>query len=122
MTVSAAAPSGPGHLALWFGVLAPPAAWFLHLVVSYSLVRYVCRTGSYWTLYLTTAGTAALAVAATLVAWRAHRELRRKRSSGDSPGHGRAAFLALSGIAMGLAFLGAIALQAIPNFILDPCV
>lgn len=76
----------PGPIALWFGVLAPPAAWFLHLAVSYSLVRWVCFTGATWTLHLTTAVTLALAGAGGATAWWSLRELGWRPAPGSVVG------------------------------------
>lgn len=120
-TGSPSARSSTGQLALWFGVLAPPAAWFLHLSLSYVLVRYVCRTGNVWTIHLTTLSTLALALAATFVAVRAHRRLESAAADANGPGAGYARFLAVSGVVLGLGFGGLIAFAGIPPLVLEAC-
>ena len=49
--VSDAHNGGVGLPALWFGVLAGPAAWVLQLNGGYFLVSYDCRAGLPHALY-----------------------------------------------------------------------
>lgn len=133
---------GAGLVALWFGFLAGPAAWFLHLMVSYSLVVYVCRTGAVWLLHLATAGTILLAGAGVLVAMGSWRRLfprsepdagprgetrmldegdALRRSDPADPTTGRARLMALGGIALSGFFLAMILMAWIPDLVLSPC-
>ena len=65
--------SGGGTAWLWFAVLAGPLGWFLHLTVSYSLVRYACLNGSAWLSHAVTLAAVVLPAAgawAGYAAWR----------------------------------------------------
>lgn len=133
---------GAGLSALWFGFLAGPTAWFLHLVISYALVVYVCRTGDVWLLHLATAGTVLLAGAGVLVAMGSWRRLfprsepnapdvehatmmdqreGLRRSDPADPTIGRARLMALGGIALSGFFLAMILMAWVPDLVLSPC-
>lgn len=113
-----------GHVGLstlWFGLLAPPAAWSIQIVVSYSLASLVCFphdtplaapvfTGTWWILLAINAAALAATVAAILVAYRAwHASLRDRPSdsaaSALESGAGRSRFMAISGILLGGGFV-----------------
>jgi hypothetical protein len=110
-----------GKLALWAGLLVPPAAWMLHLLVSYSLQRYICRTGAVWLFHLTTAATLLPVIAVGWVAWRAWRDTGAPRETTGSGVLGRSRFMALSGVALSIAFAVLILVEWIPVYLLDPC-
>lgn len=110
-----------GIAALWFGMLAGPAAWFLHLVISYSLVRLICQTGDSWLLHLTTFATLLLAAAGVLVAWRNVRRVGHLRATAADGTMGRSRFMAVSGIALSGFFLIVVLLAWLPDFFLSPC-
>lgn len=63
--------AAPRPAALVFALLAPPAAWALHLGVSYSLTTPVCEADARWVLHLVWAVAVALSLAGGWVAWRA---------------------------------------------------
>lgn len=112
----------PGGLAaLWFGLLAGPAAWFVHLNVSYSLVRLICRGGEGWLLHLTTLATLVLAGAGVWMAWSTWRRIGEPAVTSGGGTAGRTRFMALSGIALSGFFFGVILLASIPGFVLHPC-
>ena len=109
--------------ALWFGVLAGPAAWGLPLLVGYALVSLHCTFGAFGArllgfsvldllLFALTALTVALTGAGAVVA---HRRWRRF-GGGALLAHDRTQppgrFMALTGLASSAVFLLAIALQA----------
>ncbi len=110
-----------GIVTLWFGFLAGPAAWFLHLNISYSLVRLICVRGGFWLLHLTTLVTLVLAAAGVWVAWRSWQRLGEPEVTKGSGTLGRSRFMALGGITLSGFFLLTILVAWIPDFLLDPC-
>lgn len=112
---------GRGILALWFGLLAGPAAWYLHLNVSYGLVRLICLHGNSWLLHLTTLAMVALAAAGAWVAWGNWRRIGEPEITTGPGTLGRTRFMALGGLMMSGFFLAIILLAWIPDFLLDPC-
>ncbi len=118
--------SAVSELALWFGVLGGFLAWAAHLGVSYSLVPYVCGTGREWALHLVTVGTAAVAAAATGVAWRARSRLDgngedRSGEEGVARRLGRQRFLAVAGLLLSGFFLALILVEGLPALLMDAC-
>lgn len=111
-----------GIIALWFGFLGGPAAWYLHLNISYSLVRLICETGDTVLLHLTTFVTLAVALGALLVAVRSWRRLEQPRLTTGSGTAGRSRFLALGGIALSAFFALTLITAWIPDFLIEPCV
>jgi len=97
------APPIEGPVALAFGFLGGAVAWILHLGISYLLLPFVCGGGHEWVLHLLTAATAAMAGAATVLAWRARR--RGGRIQG---------FLALSGVLLSGFYLLLIVVEGLP--------
>ena len=101
------------------GWLLGPGAWAAHENLSYMIAAWACQAELEWTLHLTTLVLLAVAAAGGLVSWRSFNRLRMHQDS-----HGRArsrSFLALSGSGIAaFSFLG-ILVEAIPNYILDPC-
>lgn len=110
-----------GIAALWFGFLAGPAAWYLHLNISYSLVRLVCLHGHGWLLHLTTLAMLALAGAGVWVAWRSWDRIGEPEVTSGPGTLGRTRFMALGGIALSGFFLLIILLAWLPDFFLHPC-
>lgn len=108
-------------MALWLGVLAGPAAWFLHLNISYSLVRLVCSSGHGWLLHLTTIATLLLAAAGLWVAWRSWNRVAQPEVTKRPAMLERTRFIALAGIGLSGFFLLVILLAWIPEFLLHPC-
>lgn len=112
---------GRGIAALWFGMLAGPAAWFLHLNVSYALVRYICLNGGRWLLHLTTGVTLVLAAAGVWVAWRSWKRMGEPAVTRGPGTLGRSRFMALGGLGLSAFFLAIILLGWLPGLVLDPC-
>lgn len=100
------------RLFTWLGFLTGPAAWALHLVISYGLVEPICETGDIWVLHVTTAAMVALALAGAVLALRGSRTARGQ-------GH---RFLCLLAVGLDLIFAGIIVIQGLPNFFVHPCV
>ena len=111
-----------GTLGLWFGILAGPLAWTVHLLLSYALLSLACSTGLGWILHAVTLLTAALTGWAGLVAhraWQRHRADPRDGVRGPRSGWRR--FMALAGVVMSALFFAAILLEGLPVAILSPC-
>ena len=113
--------SRSGIATLWFGMLAAPASWYLHLNVSYALVRWVCETGDVWLLHLTTVVALAVATAALLVAWRSWRRLGEPLLAAGSGTIGRSRFMALGGLAISSFFTLVLIVAWVPSFLIEPC-
>lgn len=111
-----------GLAALWFGFLGGPLAWYLHLNISYALVRLICQTGDTMLLHLTTFATFLVALAALLMAVRSWRRLQGPESTRGAGTAGRSRFLALGGIALSGFFALILLVAWIPDFVIDPCV
>lgn len=107
--------------ALWVGFLGGPAVWFLHLLVSYSLVRHVCLSGGTWMMHAATVAALAGAAAVGGLAWRNGRRAGRPRGTDGAGAEGRTRFLSLSGVALAAYALVLIAVEGIPTFVLPPC-
>ncbi|HZS02362.1 MAG TPA: hypothetical protein VFE37_26840 [Chloroflexota bacterium] len=111
--------------ALWGGILVPPIAWSLHLLVSYFIVSVACL-GSWPLLVLDlllhglTFALGAVTVGSAVIAWRA-------RQTEDEPGgtlpeaRERRAFMVHVGVALAGLFLLLIIAGDIPNFFVPPC-
>lgn len=112
---------GRGIAVLWFGLLAGPAAWFLHLNISYSLVRFICFHGHGWLLHLTTGAALVLAAAGAWVAWRSWNLIGAPEVTNGPGTLGRTRFMALGGLMLSGFFLTIILLAWIPDFLLHPC-
>jgi hypothetical protein len=91
----------PGVLPLWFGILAGPAAWMIHLNGGYFLASARCDHGAGFQQPLNHALTIAmlgLTFAGGAVAYWAWRKLGGGYESRGEPPLARARFMALSGI------------------------
>lgn len=115
MTSSAAPSPGaaprPGPWSLAFAVLGAPGAWLAHLSLSYLLVPRACGSGTSLWLHLVTAVTAAVALAATVVAARI-----RAASTATVP-----QFVGTLGLFVGTLFLVATLVEGLPVLFIDPC-
>jgi hypothetical protein len=97
---------GRGSAALWFGVLAAPIAWVLHMVIGYSLEEwFACSPSSITSgevlglgvrsvAVLITVVFGAIAVVALLVSWRCFRRV----PADDAETSGRARWMAIVGL------------------------
>jgi hypothetical protein len=107
--------------ALWFAVLAGPAAWILGLMADYSLVRVACTKSSMLSLQLVSLGALLLALGGGVVAWR---EWRRAGRGWPGEGGGpvvRSRFMAVVGILASAFFALVIVAQWIAQLFLNPC-
>ncbi len=117
---SATSPVGPPRL--WFGLLAGPIAWSLHLLVSYPLVPFICGTEWEFLLHVVTLFAALIALAGAVIAYRSRQALDDEDHE-ETPTRvwRRASFMALAGMLLSSFFLFVIIVEGIPNFLLDPC-
>jgi hypothetical protein len=120
-------------LALWGGILVPPAAWSTHLLLGYLLVTVACL-GNWSALALAlllhgqTLVLAAITVASAVVAWRAgHAEAAPGAVAGPSSSGStadareRRAFMVHVGISLAALFLLLILAGDVPNLFVPPC-
>lgn len=107
---------------LWFGVLAGPIAWTVHLLLSYALLPLACASGLLILLHAVTLATALVTAAAGFVAYRRQSEPGTDDRGGvRGPSTGYVRFMARSGVALSALFLFVILLEGLPVFFLGPC-
>lgn len=107
--------------ALWFGLAAPPLAWFIHLNVSYVVGSYLCEVDATWALHVATLLALALSAAGVVVSWRRWRATSGRVDMEAGNSLARSRFMAIGGFVMGVLFTFTIALAGVVNFFLDPC-
>jgi len=121
-----------GLLALWFGFLAGPVAWSVHLLVGLVLVSAGCGAGyggfslfrlPGWesVLLLFTAAMALLTAAGGVVAFASWRKTGESADTNAGGPRGRSGFLAAAGVYTSLIFLAGILLVAIAIATLNDC-
>ena len=98
---------------LWFGLLAGPAAWTLHELLSYALVKTACDAGIGFVLQVITVLALALAGAGAYIASRAYARPQPERDA--------AQFLAGAGALVSGLFVFAIFMEGIPSVVVSPC-
>jgi len=114
--------------ALWFGFLAPPLAWGIHLILGDGIFELGCSRGvperelfgldlRTWAVGMTIA-MAAVTVVAGLLSLRAWQQLRREH---DGTAYGRATAMAVMGMASSLFYLLIILFGFLPPFLLQSC-
>jgi nicotinamide riboside transporter PnuC len=110
-----------GIAALWFALMAGPVAWFLGLIVQYSLVRVECAKGGTVVLHLVTFATLALSLAGAAVAWREWKRTGRRWPGEEGGALGRSRFM----VALGLLGCGLFSLTIVAQWVaglfLNPC-
>lgn len=110
-------------LLLWTGWFIGPAAWGLHLLVSYVLVPWVCRTGEYWTLHGVTLVTFLLATAGMMISWRQWTSVGRGALTGPGdPSVRRVRFMAVGGLLISALSALIILVEGLPGFVLSACI
>ncbi len=103
---------------LWMPWLLAPLAWATHETLSYILVWWVCDTGGYWALHLTSLIAFAVAAAAGGLAWR---NLNRAGGPRRDAEAARSRFVSIGGATIAAISLLGILAEAIPNWVLDAC-
>ncbi|HSS99804.1 MAG TPA: hypothetical protein VLK33_22370 [Terriglobales bacterium] len=102
---------------LWIGILAGPLAWATDEVVGYTATAHECSTGSSLLLHSLTVGallTCGIGFLCARSTWTASLDSANDRSE-------RVRSMALSGLALSVAFAVVILATAIPKWILSPC-
>jgi hypothetical protein len=118
---------GRRSVALWFGVLAGPAAWSIQLLIGGELPEFGCAPGAGaqevygWGIEaLIRAATALLAVVTLsggIVSYGCWRRARRDATDADD----RAAWMGLAGVMTNVVFFVIIVLGFTPTFYLSGC-
>lgn len=106
-------------LLLWAGWVLGPLAWSLHLMVSYALVGWVCRSGHGWVLHAVTVATLVPALGGALIAriqWHA-----AGRANLAPRQVARTRLLAFGGMVVALLSAAVILAEEIANVVLSPC-
>jgi len=114
----------PGPWPLWFGRFGGLVAWIIHLALGFALVYDGCALGINnlrMLVGIVTIILAAVAGAATLIAYRNWQSLRTSHIEQQSVRNGRAHFMALSGLWFSGLGLLIIVLLTIPIVWLNPC-
>jgi hypothetical protein len=143
MSTQALAPSHPaphrgrvGLVGAAFGLLAAPAAWVLHLLVSYALSSFACFPkgeavhAPIWPalrplLWGIDVVAIAIGIAAGLVAWRTWQRTQQEAGGGAhtliDAGEGRTRFLALCGVLASAGFLLALVFASVGLIVVPAC-
>lgn len=119
MTSDATTPASAtsvNYLELTFALVGGATVWLLRLIINSSLVEYSCAIGATWPLWVTTAITTVISVAALLSARRFHR-------MPDAGAHSRETvrWLGLLGVFMNVLAIAGILLETSPVLFLDIC-
>ncbi|MFL5615027.1 MAG: hypothetical protein ACJ796_15285 [Gemmatimonadaceae bacterium] len=114
---------------LWFGIFGAPAAWALQTIVDYGLVSHYCfpddapvGSPTFTALRATAIVVSVIVLAVVLVAlMTAVRSWGATRHGHDAEHHellevgeGRARFMGLAGVLLGVVFLFAVLMNAVP--------
>jgi len=143
MSAQALSPSHPaphrgrvGLASAAFGLLAAPAAWVLHLLLSYALSSFACFPkgesvhAPIWAalrplLWGVDVVAIAIGIAAGLVAWRSWQRTQQEARGGAhtliDAGEGRTRFLALCGILASAGFLLALVFASVGLIVVPAC-
>ena len=109
----------PDDRILVLGMVAAPAAWFLHLLIGFGLARHACTSGG------GRAGIAIASIVAIMAAgaglWLALRSWRAIPADNDRAGPQRSRFMALSGVLLSGLFTLIIVLASLPAILMKGC-
>lgn len=110
-----------GIATLYLGVFLAPAAWFFHLVTSFTLAAQLCDGRHEWLLHAV--GLAAIMMAATggALAWRNWKGTGSRLNEDRAGTMARSNFLAVAGLASTAFFGLVIVISEVPNWFLPPC-
>ena len=106
------------ELLLGIAVFAPPAAWSLHLAVSYGLVYPAVDWQSKGPLHLVTVLAASASLGGVLLGARSLRRLESSGAWSEAGQRERRRFMVLWACAFGVFFLLAILAESLPSFLL----
>lgn len=110
-----------GSARLYAGVLLAPAAWFLHLVASYTMATLLCGGRHEWLLHVPFVLALGMAGAGGLLAWRNWDDTGRGFDPDRGGVLGRSNFLAVAGLGSSAFFGLVVLLTEVPNWFLPPC-
>lgn len=116
---------------LWFGVLGGAIAWFVHLVLVYTLAEAACITGFPWftvlgfhgallLIVIVTLLTLAVTVASGVVAYW-NRQLLDAGGSIPPLNRGASKQMVRSGVYLSVFFVFLILVETLPIFFMRPC-
>ena len=111
-----------GIATLWLGFLLPPAAWLLHVSVSFSVATALCGAGNQWVLPLLTVAALAASMAGGWLAWRNWHATGEDTNPDEGGTLARSKFLALAGLASSAFFSLAIGVAQLASWMVGPCV
>lgn len=112
-----------GIATLWLGFLLPPAAWLLHLGVSFSVATALCGSRSgVWILNLLTVAALGVSIAGGWLAWRNWHATGEDTNPDEGGTLARSKFLALAGLASSAFFSLAIGTAQLASWMVGPCV
>jgi hypothetical protein len=106
---------------VWWGLIAGPLAWGLNEGASYALTQHACSTGHFYVLRIVSVICLLLAFSGFALALGVRRRLPHDPQSEEQLPRDRAYFLAVTGIAMSLAFATIVVSQALAQTVLSPC-
>jgi hypothetical protein len=103
---------------LLFALFLAPAAWMLHLDLSFALVRETCVDGSKLKLHILTAVCVAIALVAAAIAWWIRGV---SLAEPETPLSERTKWIATTAVILSISMAIVIVAQEIPNVILRSC-
>ena len=110
-----------GIATLYLGVFLAPAAWFFHLVASFTLATQLCDGRHEWLLHAVGFAAIVMAAAGGVLAWRNWKGTGSKLNEDRGGTLARSNFLAVAGLASTAFFGFVIILSEVPNWFLPPC-
>jgi hypothetical protein len=112
---------GRGLGLLWFGVLGPALAWFVHIAAGYALVLPACAYRATLAIHGLSLALLAIAIAGGWVSHGVWRDLGRSTEGEEHGVLGRSRWMAIAGMISGGWFAAVIVAQWIPVFFIPPC-
>jgi hypothetical protein len=114
-------PRHPSIPRLWFGFLAGPVFWQLHLNASYSAVAFLCGRGWAPILHVFTAFALSGAAAGFVVSLQNWRHGGRPAHTRGHGIEGRTSLLSIGGLGLSGFFFFVILVQSSANYVWGPC-
>lgn len=112
-----------GAFLAWMPWLIGPVAWAAHQNGTYWLSTWMCEADRLSIFHAATLAGLALTVVGGLMAWRLlHYRDPAVPPREEEPTLSRIRFQALAGLFINAISFAGIALEGIPNFVLDPCI
>jgi hypothetical protein len=115
--------SANARVSLWFGFVAGPTAWTIHLLLSYFIASSTCGLGEgpvKAVLFAVSAAFAAICIFGSLTSWRLWRDESAETRYSQTR-HSRLQFMELCGVVLGGYFAVAIVMESIPIIALNAC-